>query len=249
MIGTERAVGLLAIATIALAALAPTRPAHAAEPDAKPRRVTVVGFGRERGAADVAELRFAVEQIAPTAEAAAQGAAKISERVLAALKKDVGPGGKVETAGFTLNPNYRPEPPQSAARERGPQIVSYTAMNEVRVQTRRVDAVGALIDAGITAGAGRINQLSFAVEDPAPLQARALATAAADAAAQAATIAAALHVRLTNVLEATTESVARPLPQQYSRAMLSAEGAMAQTPIEPGTIATDASLRVTYGIE
>jgi uncharacterized protein YggE len=81
------------------------------------------------------------------------------------------------------------------------------------------------------------------------LQARALAAAAGDAAAQAATIAAALHVRLKDVLEVTTESVARPLPQRYAGAMLNVEGAMAQTPIEPGTIATEASLRVTYGIE
>ena len=249
VMGCGRTLGGLLVLIASVGTVAPMA-GDAAESEAKPRSVTVVGYGRERGAPDTAELRFAVEQTAPTAQAAAQAAAKNAEHVLEALRKEVGPGGKVETAGFSLNPNYRPEPPpQAGVRQRGPEIVSYTASNEVTAQTRRIDAVGALIDAGIAAGAARVNQLTFSIEDPGPLQTRALRAAGADAAAQAAAIVETLHVQLKEVLEATTESVARPLPQRYAGTAMRAEAAMVQTPIEAGAVTAEARLRVTYRIE
>ncbi|MGH7893812.1 MAG: SIMPL domain-containing protein [Candidatus Binatia bacterium] len=223
--------------------------ASAADPNATSRSITVVGLGRERGTPDIAQLQFAVEQTAPSARAASQAAAKASTSVIEALRSEVGSAGKVETAGFSLNPVYRPASEQAPRHERRPEIVGYTAVNEITVQTRRIDGVGALIDAAITAGAARIGNLSFTIENPAAIQARALQAAGADAAAQAAAIAEALHVHLTGVLEATTDAMARPLPQPYGRLAMQAEAAMAQTPIEPGEVTTEARLRVTYGIE
>ena len=230
-----------------LAAAHAEDPLTAPSPDHRGRTITVVGIGHERATPDRADLRIAVEQTAPSAQAASQQAAKAASQVIDALKKIVGPDGRVDTASYQLTPVYRSDN-RTPSRERGPEIVGYTALNQLAVQTRHLDAIGPLIDAAIAAGAARIDTLSFTIADPAPVQAAALRAAGADAASQAAAIAESLHVTLKAVLEASTEALERPLPQRFSP-MMRAEAAMASTPIEPGEVTTDARVRVTYGIE
>jgi len=244
-----RALGTFLVLAPCLAAVLAVPAVAAADEGSKPRSITVVGVGRERGTADTAQLQFAVEYTAPSAQAASQAAAKTATQVIEALRKEVGSGGRVETAGFSLNPVYRTDD-RIPARERKPEIVGYTAVNQIAVQTRRVENVGTFIDTAIASGAARIGGLSFSIEDAAPVQARALKAAGADAATQAAAIAEALHLSVKGVLEASTEWTARPMPQQrWVGAAMGVEASMAPTPIEPGEVTTEARLRVTYGVE
>ncbi len=131
----------------------------------------------------------------------------------------------------------------------GPEIVGYTAMHTVAVETHQIDQVGARIDSAIAAGAARVDSLAFTIENTAPVEARALRAAGDDAAAQAAAIAAALKVALKHVLEAATEGVARPMPYKYGGIAMRAEAMQADTAIAPGEVTTEARLRVTYAIE
>ena len=236
--------GRVWVALLLIASVGRTLAARAEE---TPRNITVVGVGREVGAPDLARITFAVEETAETAQAASQAAAKSATKVVEALRRQIGEDGKIQTSGYNLNPVYRQEterlPPD---RPRRPQIVGFTASNEVIAEIRRVDTVGTLIDTAASTGAARIGNVSFELRDPAPARNRALKAAGADAAGQAAAIAEALQVRITRVLEATTEGGGTPLP--YKRAMAMAAEAMA-TPIEPGDVATEVRLRVTYGIE
>jgi uncharacterized protein YggE len=213
-----------------------------------PRNITVVGVGRERGAPDLARISFGVEQTAPTAQAASQAAAKSAVQLVDALRKQIGEDGKVQTSGYNLNPVYRQEterlPPD---RPRRPEIVGYTASNEVTVETKRVDGVGALIDTAASSGAARIGDVSFSLRDPGPARNLALKAAGADASSQATAIAEALQVRVTRVLEATTESTSGPI--LYKRTAMAMAADSIATPIEPGDVTTEVRLRVTYGIE
>lgn len=216
--------------------------------DPPPRNITVVGVGREQGTPDLARLGFGVEHTAPTAQAAGQEAAKKATALLDALRKQVGDDGKVQTGGYHLSPVYRQEaerlPPD---RPRRPEIVGYTASNEIDVETRKVDTVGPLIDTAIAAGATRVGEISFGLRDPGPARNRALKAAGADAAGQAASIAEALQVRVVRVLEATTEGA--PGPVFYKRREMAMAADTMATPIEPGNVTTEVRLRVTYGIE
>ncbi len=222
--------------------------ASAADAEESPRSITVVGVGRELGTPDVARIGFGVEQTAPTAQAASQAAAKSATQLVEALRKQVADDGKVQTSGYNLHPVYRQEterlPPD---RPRRPEIVGYTASNEVNVETRRVDGIGALIDAAAAAGAARIGDVSFSLRDPGPARNRALKAAGADASGQATAIAEALQVRVTRVLEATTESSSGPI--LYRRTAMAMAADSVSTPIEPGDVTTEVRLRVTYGIE
>ena len=220
----------------------------AAMGEESPRNITVVGVGREQGTPDVARIEFAVEQTAPTAQAASQAAAKSATQLVEALRKQLGEDGKVQTAGYQLNPVYRQDNDrQPPDRPRRPEIVGYTATNQLQTETRSVDGVGALIDIAVTAGAARIGDVSFSLRDPGPARNRAYKSAGADAAGQANAIAEALQVRIVRVLEATTES--GNVPVFYKRTTTAMAADSVQTPIEPGEVTTEVHLRVTYGIE
>jgi uncharacterized protein len=215
-----------------------------------PRNITVIGVGREQGAPDLARITFAVESTAPTAQAATQAAAKSASQLMDTLRKQVGEDGKVQTGGYRLNPVYRQEverQPQPPDRPRRPEIVGYTASHDIETETRRVETVGALIDAAVTAGAARIGDVAFSLRDPAPARNRALKAAGADAASQATAIAEALQVRIVRVLEATTEASSGPI--LYKRTTMAMAAESVATPIEPGDVTTEVRLRVTYGIE
>ncbi|MEO6025793.1 MAG: SIMPL domain-containing protein [Candidatus Binatia bacterium] len=220
----------------------------AAMGEESPRNITVVGVGREQGTPDVARIEFAVEQTAPTAQAAGQAAAKSATQLVDALRKQLGEDGKVQTAGYQLNPVYRQDNDrQPPDRPHRPEIVGYTATNQIQTETRRVDGVGALIDIAVTAGAARIGDVSFSLRDPGPARNRAYKAAGADAAGQANAIAEALQVRIVRVLEATTETTS--VPVFYKRTTMAMAADSVQTPIEPGEVTTEVRLRVTYGIE
>ena len=240
------------IVRVAAVAVLIVLPRAAAADEPAPRNITVVGVGREQSPPDTAHVTFAIEETAPTAQAATQGAAKKATQVLETLKKQVGEDGKVETGGYQLSPLYRrenprPEPGQPDRQPYRPEIIGYTATNQIEVETRKVDAVGGLIDAAVTAGAARVGDVSFKLHDPGPARNRALKSAGTDAAGQASAIADALQVRLTRVLEASTEPTSGPI--LYRRTMAMAATDAVATPIEPGDVTTEVRLRVTYGIE
>ncbi len=213
-----------------------------------PPRIIVLGSGRIETPPDMVELNFAVEHTAQTAEQARKDAAASGSKVLEALTKAAGPGASVKTIGYTLNPVYEPNPePRHARKPQSPKIIAYTAIHQIRAESGRVDAVGAMIDAAIRAGAARIHSLSFSLRDPASAQDKALALAGADAARQAQAVASSLGVRLTNVLEASVERGGRPVYAAHAR-MAMAESAP-DTSVAPGVVTTEARINVTYGIE
>jgi hypothetical protein len=221
--------------------------ARAAGEEPRPR-ITVVGTGTIETAPDTVELRFAVEHTTPTAGAARNAAAASATKVLQALQAAAGKDARVETVGYSLSPVYRRDPePRAVQHPVAPEIVAYTAVQQILVVSRRVDAVGSLIDGATGGGAARIDNLRFTLGDPAAAQDQALAAAGADAARQAAAVARSLGVRLTTVLDATVESGGRPM--YAARGMAMAAEAMVDTPVAPGVVTTEARVHVSYGIE
>jgi uncharacterized protein YggE len=230
--------------------VAATGVARSAE-EQKPRSITVSGSGRVLSIPDTVELHFAVEHTAPKADDARNQAAATAKKVLEALTKAAGQGARVETSGFSLTPVYKPDPDPQPMRgvATPPEIVAYTAVHQIRVESRQIDATGSIIDDAIRTGAARMHGLSFTLADPAAAEDQALGLAGADAARQAKAVATALGVRLGPVLNATVEGGMQPKYDMRGRfATMSAE-AMVDTPIQPGEVTTEARLQVVYGIE
>ncbi|HXV65090.1 MAG TPA: SIMPL domain-containing protein [Vicinamibacteria bacterium] len=198
----------------------------------------VISAQPERAAVDVGVITEA-----PEAQAAASQNASKLDRVLNALRDELGPGADFETLSYTLRPNYR----RPAPREE-PVLTGYVASNIVRIKDLALDAVGKAIDLASASGSNTIHNISFSLRDENAAKSEALRQAAADARAKADTLAGALGVSVVRILTATEgePDIVRPMPAFRS------EMAMAQadvtTPVEPGTIEIRASVTLVVEI-
>jgi len=230
----------------ALLLIAGGRAAWSQEKTADPRHtIAVTGQGEVKAVPDVVAASFAVETTAARAAEAVDDNAKRSAAVAAALKALLAPEDTVGTTRYTVEPRYEVARP---GEPREPRIIGYVARNEVAIESRRIDKVGALIDAAIGAGANRVGSLQFSFSKRGELLRSALEKAGAEARAQAESVAKGLGVHLKGVLSATTSGGPIVSPRRFEAAM-AAEVRTAPTPIEPGEATVSATLQVTYEIE
>jgi uncharacterized protein YggE len=187
---------------------------------------------------DQAEIDIGVVSQAGNAPDAGRQNADRVARVLAEVKKIVGPGDEIKTASYSLNPTYRT--PQGGK----PEIVGYTATNVLRIKTSALPNVGRIIDAAMQAGANSMRRLIFTLKDEQTAQLQALRLASGKAKAKAEEMAAALGLKIVKILAVTEgERGARPL--FLSRSAGAQEALAAPTPVESGTIEVRSSVTLT----
>ncbi|MFQ5665067.1 MAG: SIMPL domain-containing protein [Candidatus Binatia bacterium] len=211
------------------------------------RTISVTGHGEVTAAPDIAVLTVTVETTAPRAADAVRDNASRSVKVVRALKGLVGDQDTITTTRYSLEPRYEPA---KRGGQTPPHIIGYVARNAVEVRSRKIEAVGAFIDAATTAGANRVSGLQFTLSNRnKPLRA-ALKQAGAEARAQAESVAHALGVTLGSVTSATTSTGPIVQPRYFQgRGMAAAMKARPPTQVEPGTISVSATLQVTYEIQ
>jgi uncharacterized protein len=209
------------------------------------RVIEVDGHADVRSAPDTAHLSIEIETHAPTAEDASQKNAARAQKVIQVLKGKVAEKGTVTTGNYSLTAEYsegRPNEP------RPPTIVGYNAQNAIEVETSDLVTLGALIDASISAGANRINAVSFELRDSTKARQQAIERASADAQAQAQALALSLHLRLKQIVKASTapQGPIMPRPMMAERQVMMTA---VSTPIEAGELTVSASVSLTYEIE
>jgi hypothetical protein len=168
--------------------------------------------------------------------------AQVMQRVIKEIKAQGIPEEKIRTAGLSLNPVYSHPAPRTGQEPEAPRIVGYRASNTVRVQVDEMDRVGAVIDAGIGAGANQLNSLAFDLRDDLKFRQQALQLAAREARAKAETIAAALNLQLGEVIEVREEGI----PPTYPVERRFAAPAAAATPVQPGQVQVNAGVSVRF---
>lgn len=213
--------------------------------EAQKRTISVSGHGEVDIAPDLALVTIAVETTNERAETAVTENAERSDRVVQSIKQLIGASDRVSTTGFSLQPRY-----EHRQGEMEPRITGYVASNSVRVESRRIDSVGKIVDAAIRVGANRVDQLDFTAENPEPARLDALELAGQRAKAQAERIAQSLGVRLGKVLSVAAGGPVPVFAKRYDMGrMAMAESAVAATPIEAGQVQVSADLSVVYEIE
>jgi uncharacterized protein YggE len=210
------------------------------------RTISVSGKGEVKAAPDRVALSFAVETTAAKAAEAAAENAKRSAAVAAAVKALLAADDTVSTTRYSIEPRYETPRPGEA---REPRITGYVAHNEVAVESRQIDRVGALIDAATGAGANRIGGLQLTLSKHAELVRAAIEKAGADARGQAEAVAKGLGVRLKALISASTSPAPVPVFRRFETSAMVAEARAPSTPIEPGELTVSATLQVTYEIE
>jgi uncharacterized protein YggE len=141
---------------------------------------------------------------------------------------------QISTLGYSVSPEQRSDGKQV-------KVVGYVARNTVRVEVRRIDQVGGLIDASLGAGANMVSSLRFYSSREEEIRREALAAAVVRARADADVMAKAAGGSLGTLYELSAP-VFSPYAEERAVMLTSMRAdASVETPISPG----EQSLRVT----
>lgn len=236
------------IALLALCLAAAPAAAHEETMSTAPIPVlTVSANGESRVAPDEAVVRLGVLSQAPTAREAQDQVNRTAGAILEAVRRLGIPAERIQTSELNLGPVYgQEEPERGAVRE--PKIVGYQASNVVSIQVEQLDKVGPVIDAGLGAGANRLDGVSFGLRDDRKARAEALGHAVDEARAKADALARALKVRLVRILEVAEGGIAVSPPPYQKFGRMAMESAMADTPVSAGQVGVSASVTVRWEI-
>jgi hypothetical protein len=228
----------------AFACLAPAATAQEAQP---PPSLSVSGHARLERPPDELRLELAVVTEGHEAAGASAENARIARQVFDALAAGGLEKGEIETGSFSVQPVYT-QPPGEMRRGWKPEIAGYRVENSVRVETRKIELAGRLVDAAVRAGANHVSSLAFGLSDERAHRADAIREATANARADAAALAESAGVRLVRLLSARLDGASAP-PVPLHRGMEAF--AMAQDaapPLEPGSVEVQAQVSLVYEI-
>lgn len=204
--------------------------------------IVVPGRGRVTVEPDLASVRLGVAITRPTATEARETAAATMTAILETMAAAGVERRDLRTALVGLNPvtDY--------SSERGPRVTGYQLTNTVEVTVRALATVGAVIDAGLAAGATSLDGLDFRLADPTAAETEARQAAVGDARRRAETLASAAG-RTLGPISAIVEGLAPPVgpfPRGPIAAM--AMKAEADTPVEAGSQDVVVSVVVTFAL-
>jgi uncharacterized protein YggE len=203
--------------------------------------IIVPGLGRIVVEPDVATVRLGVMLVRNTAAAAREAAAATMAAILDAVLAAGVARRDMRTAVLNLSPvtDYTPET--------GPRVTGYQVANTVSLTVRDLAKAGAVIDAGLGAGATSLDGLDFQLDDPTEAGIAARTAAVEDARRRARTLADAAGVTLGGVIGIVEgERPSMPFPVAGARMAMKAE--MADTPVEAGSQEITVSLVVTFAL-
>ena len=189
---------------------------------------------------DLAVISAGVVTRAKTASAALQDNAGRMDRVIAAIKSAGIADRDIQTSSINLNPEYRYPENQS------PQLVGYTATNQVTVRFRDIRNSGKVLDALVAEGANQINGPSMTIEHPEEALDEARAKAVASGRARADLYAKALGMRVVRVVSVSESGGSYPVPPPMPYAERAMAASAPATKIEPGEQKLQVSLSMVF---
>jgi uncharacterized protein YggE len=198
------------------------------------RTVTVTGAGSISSAPDTATISLGDTSQGRTAAAAFAANSAAITKIVAALKAAGVDSKDIQTQTVYLSPRMS---------NAGDSVVGYDASNIVNVTVHNLSRAGAIIDAGVAAGANTVNGPSLTRSDSDAQYRQALKAAVADAKQKADALGDAAGFSVGAVQTVVENSASTPIPM-----MDKAAGAASQLTIEPGTQLVEASVTVTFAI-
>jgi uncharacterized protein YggE len=184
----------LALGAVALPSGATAQSVQPQMPPIVGTRLDISATGESTRVPDVAIISAGVVTRAPTAGAAIQENSVRMDRVLAALKRAGVADRDVQTSSISLNPEYRYQ------ENRPPELVAYSASNQVSIRFRDIRSSGKILDALVAEGANQINGPTLTIDKPESALDEARVNAVANGRARADLYARALGKRVVRVV-------------------------------------------------
>ena len=218
-------------AIIIASSSAVARPATAQPPASgalETSQIVTSATGEARIVPDRAAVYIGVQTRSATAMAAGQENARKQRLIIDTIAALGIPKEQISTQSYNVSPEMRYD------REgQRPIVTGYVVSNVVRVEVRRIEQVGPVIDGALGKGANQINSLDFFSSNSDAARRDALAQAIAKARGDAEAMARAAGGSVGKVIELVTgDAGPRPMFRQDVRAGMTA--AAQPTPIEPG---------------
>jgi uncharacterized protein YggE len=207
---------------------------------APPPAITATGQGEVRIPADRATIVVAVETHGASAAAAAGENAR---RVKAALDtlRALGFGhDQLMTAGYAVTPDYRYDKPGV------PHIDGYTARNSIRIDVRKLEQLGPVIDAALAGGANTIGDVDFSASNVDEARHTALAAAVQKAQGDAEAMARAAGGALGPLLELSSAQSEGGIRPMFAMRAMAAPAPSVPTSIEAGDITLSVSVTARW---
>ena len=195
------ALGAASLPTMASAQVAPVQ-----MPPIVGTRLDVSATGESTRVPNLAIVSAGVVTRAPTAGGAIQENSARMDRVLAALKRAGIDERDIQTSSINLNPEYRYQ------ENKAPELVAYSATNQVSVRFRDIRNTGRVLDALVAEGANQINGPTLTIEKPEAALDEARMNAIASGRARADLYARALGKRVTRVISVSESGGGYPVP-------------------------------------
>jgi hypothetical protein len=205
-------------------------------------RLDVSATGEVTRVPDVAIVSAGVVSRSSTATGALQDTADRMQRVLAALKRAGVDDRDIQTSSVSLNPEYR------YVENQPPQLIGYTASNNVTVRFRDIRNSGKILDVLVGQGANQISGPTLTVDKPETALDEARAKAIAIGRARAELYARSLGLHVVRIVSVNESAGGYPVPPpmpMYARADM----AQAKTSIEPGEQKLQVNLAMTFELQ
>ncbi|WP_158085683.1 SIMPL domain-containing protein [Henriciella aquimarina] len=202
--------------------------------------LSVSASGEVSRAPDMATITAGVQTEAKTAsEAMSQNAASM-DGVYSALQSAGVAERDMQTSNLSLQPRYD----YSNRDGSPPDLVGYTASNQLTVTVRDLDNLGKTMDAIVAEGGNTISGLSFGLDDPSAAQDEARRKAVEKAMERANLYAQATGYQVARIVTINETSYDRPTPMPMMAMREDASGA--STKVSGGEVGYSVSVDITF---
>ena len=203
--------------------------------------ISVSGQGRADVVPDMAVVNIGIVTTGKTAQLAQAENARVASDVTATLGQ-LGIFSKDIQTNYTMSPVYEKGDYRKA--------VGYRANNTVTVTVNDVAKAGQVIDAALSSGATDVNGLSFGLKDAKSVRNTALQMAVQDARSKADAIAAALGVKIVGIQNVKEDGGNFARYEVANARLAKLDGAaMADTPVNAGTVEVNAEVHIDFQIQ
>ncbi len=236
------ALGFVPLSAMAQAAPAMGAPCCMAPAPITPTTLNFTVSADQKKAPDMATMGAGVVTTAKTAKAAMEDNARKMSAAFVALKAAGIADKDMQTSGVQLSPQY------DYTNGTRPRIVGYQAANRVTLKLRKIDQIGAVMDALVAQGINEIDGPNFGIENPEAMldQARGEAMATAMRRAELYAKAAGMRVkRIVSINESGGYTPPQPMPMMMARAAMA--DSAAPTPVAAGEVSY--SIQISLQVE
>ena len=206
-------------------------------------RLDITASGEVTRVPDVAVISAGVVTRQQTASSAIQENSARMERVLAALEKAGVADRDVQSSSLSLSPEYRYQENQP------PQLVGYTASNQLSIRFRDIRNSGKILDALVAEGANQINGPSLTIDKPEAALDEARQQAIANGRARAELYARTLGKRVARVVSVSEGGGNYPVPPPMPVMMEARMAGQADTKVVPGEQKLQVSVSMVFDLQ